>query len=420
MIDDLHGILANGDPDAIQGQSDELLLIADNIDTTRRQLRDITVFGAWDSEAGETFEDRIGSLPNDLEAVSDRFRETAEILTPYARELRRAQEELRGLQRSHSEGSEEYDRVRAQMEARDPGDPERESLSRRVDEIDASLDRTEQLFTRVSEGILEREERVGAGLDRLADLWGDSWVYDLFEGSSRLGDIGQAQPLPVLPWWPFSGLPGDLGRRAFYDEGSYKELATVYAGRSVDLAGKPLRKGIKVLSGLPVLNNSKLLKSTNARITPKTTRFYTPRHAKPVNTNPVATTRWGRGQQWSRKQAGKVRDKVATKVKKDSGYTAARESLQDWESVVGTNKVAEWAAVATGTTRVGRQVHKSATSYPDKVEKVVNPEERAAEKRRDQREKQRVDERRREGADEASSRDWGPEDAAKPGGVPVP
>lgn len=368
MNRDDKGVLTVADPELVTDQADELTRVADNFDDLRRTIYDISVHGVWDSDAGRAFEDRLGNLPGELRAIGERFREAAELLTPYASDLRSTQGVLRRLVDEHDRTSEEHDRVRARYDASDPGSPEHASLGRRVDDLDRRLRGTERTFDRMVDDALQREQRLGDELGALADAWGDPRLYDIFQASSSVGDYAQSTPVGgLVPGSPLIGLPGDVGRRLVYREGSYAAIWETYRWRAADIAISKVRVASVAASKVPWLNDAAWVRST--RHAPR--RGASVRIARtppPTSTNSMTKT-------WR----ARVTDRAVTKVKGETGYDTVEGALDNWSKVVGTNKVAEAAGITYAVTSTSRKAHalttKNAGRY-ESAQRVVGGQER--------------------------------------------
>ncbi|GAB3111715.1 hypothetical protein GCM10027055_12900 [Janibacter alkaliphilus] len=359
MACDPQGVYA-GDPDALLAQADELSLVAENLMTVRRCLYDLAVHAVWDSPAGSAFQDQLGRVPAFLETVAERYRESAEVIVPYADRLRTDLDDLREREDTHTDLTISYERARSRVHASDLGSPERAELVRERDELAERLQETARGFATLVEDIQRRDRDVGRELDAIAEVGDDSWIYDTLEWSSRTGDGARENIVTDVMSVPIIGAPGDVGRKIAYDEGDWGDLGSDYGWQVAALATKPLSAPVKAISKVPWLNTGR---TASTRRRPRGSGAMDFGTTPTVKDNPLA--------QSSLADAGRALGRRARKKTKQRAIAGpVEDSVMSWASVVGTNKVAEAAsrsyAVARATTAGGA----STTSQWNRVDAV--------------------------------------------------
>ena len=217
---------AQGVPESLRTQVSILRERAAMIREVTEMVQAVSTKGVWDSPSGDLFASRVGETPHALRRIADRLEEASGALAPYPDQLAESQRVMRRAEEDYRE----YDRVATaranELSTMSPEDPGYARVDREWRDAADEREFAKRRYTREGEQATLDEEEVAAKLEDIAQHGGDPAMYDLFEGLSDLGQSDAVNSLVADFIRPVAllriGYPvGQLGLRAFYDQGSY-------------------------------------------------------------------------------------------------------------------------------------------------------------------------------------------------------
>lgn len=352
MLRDEYHILT-GSPEQIRGQVRELDRVASKMTSVATRLRQLSIEGVWESDAGRTFSSEIGSTPSGLEQIADRLAGAADAMRPYATMLQTSQRVMKKHERNAVSAAAIMREKDRSLEAMTPDDPERPRVLRERLEAVRDLNSAEQQFSREGKGAYDDEQRVAAKLSDIAVPLTDPKGYDVFEALENLGRAANsvglvgvvskkvAKPIDIVG----AGEPvGKAGRRLFYEEGSWTGVASSGWTYGTDVASMGVSRWVK---GTGKAAN---LSSGVSRLDELPSK---PKH---VNNNPIAQAPPFAGVPSTRTwMTREIRDKAATTAKEKSGVKDLHDAFSDWEAVAGRGRVAKAGVVIDYSAKAGNR-----------------------------------------------------------------
>lgn len=369
--------LEDASPADLRSWARDLRNVVNAIERTARQLRQVSVHGVWDAPSGEAFADEVGRTPRTLDKVAERLRSTADAITPYADLLESSKRAVIKHDDAAAEASATLKDCDRRLKEMPSDDPDRPRVERERARASTALLRAERGFDKELEDARRDENLVAVKLSDTASAMGDPKMYDLFEGMSSLGESASmvgivAKPVAVVG---VADPLGKAGRRMFYDEGSYTEVAKSGVGFGLDTvsfgAGKVAKAAKKRFDGRHVDRVDDL-----------------PSKPVAIKDNPIikaspttSTATVGRRQRW----VGAAKAKAQETVKRKTGLSDVEDAFADWEEVAGAGRVAKVSVVVKHSAAQTKRVHSnvgSGTSAADVVDDDTRADRRAAEEER--------------------------------------
>lgn len=390
---DTHLTAEEGDPDRLRAEADELRTVAANIHAAAAMLRTLSTKGVWDSCSGTMFATAVGDTPDRLVQVANRLTDAERIVRPYAERL---EDDKRYLEQQRTR----YDRYvtisderLARLEAMTPEDPEYAEADRRYRQAANERQWAKERHDRRKEHALLDEQSVGRRLADAGSDLSDPDGYNGFEYTSRVAAGGFVNN-PVSDWTPISTLAagvavGKLGRRVFYDEGSYTDVAQSSVGAIVSAISKG--KGGQGSAGLTTRRTER----RSAELAGVKARYPT------TSTSSVATTRWTQRAATSVRRTAatstvKAKHKAIDTLADKSGARLIDDMTADWAALAGAGHVRKGKHIVTYSAAVGQKVEEQAGTVQtvrDQADRLTEtPEEKRA-RERDEHEEARPDER---------------------------
>jgi hypothetical protein len=246
-----------GDPDAVEGKAVQLKVMALRFHRANDVLTVLTTSADWAGPAGTAFAERVSAMPRLLASVAERLGQAASALEEFAPAMRQAQRLCDRAVDDHGEESRALRRIdddMAQARSRGAG-PEADRLATRRLACVLRLDDAERRHAAALAAFDEADQRCAARLFQAArDALRDPPAYTAATGVAGLAEAaagGAAQA-----WW----LPG-VGEgaeamalvggatsvllrsavKAFYDEGSWKDIGV----NGAMFAVSPLARGLR-------------------------------------------------------------------------------------------------------------------------------------------------------------------------------
>lgn len=347
-LHDLNDI-ASGDPDRLRAEVDQLRTVTENIDVVVRLLRAVSTHGVWESPAGKTFAEQVGTTPEDLDLVCARLHDAAAVIGPYADRLEDNQRRLRDLDERHAEASRTRETRDEQLAELPAEHPDRPRLSIERGEASRTAHTAAASFERESDEALADEKRAAARLSDLLPELADPKGYDSLEGLTNLGTSARTTPIglinkPVRVAGAAEAI-GMTGRKIFYDEGNWRDVGVSATGTivdAVDLAGIGAIAKAKKATSAPAPKNRWTDPPASARY-PSGTTFGSPIAGRRLRDISGARTRV-----WAAAQRAKhdLADKASEKVRDMTGISQLEQFEEDVLAVAGSR--AGTAVVVTG------------------------------------------------------------------------
>lgn len=368
--------IESGSPATIRKQARQLTTVATRIELVSGMLDRVSTRGSWESPSGEAFAEKVGATPADLLTIAHRLLRSAQIIRPYADLLADAQKTLTDLDDTAADADATIKDKDEELKDLSPGDPEHARVARERSEAAVRLTKAEQAHETETREARADEARMAAQLIELCAEAGDPRGYDFFEFATDFGESATnagiiAKPIALAGVTKPIGL---AGRRAFYDEGSYGDVAKASAGYGLDTvgwgAGRVVTKA-KQRFGNRRVNRLDDLDSRPVRI--KDNPIITPTPTK----NP-----------YSRRTA--VRQSAGDILRHKSGADDVRKAFDDWEMIAGEGRVAKVAVTVQMAARQGSRARGAAARTPDRVEKYVGTTGSREREEREERQRERA------------------------------
>ncbi|WP_068265211.1 hypothetical protein [Janibacter limosus] len=388
------GTIEEGDPAMIRAEADELKTVAANIHTVAEMLRTVSTKGVWDSCAGTTFDNEVGATPDDLVEIANRLAGTERIIRPYADRLETSQTTLERIRIRYDENVATAERCTTKLATMTPEDPEYLTVDREYRAASNSREMNKRGYQREAEEARADEQAMAARLALVAIELSDPRAYNGFEKSSSVGTSSLVNN-PIVQTTPW-GKPvqvvavadpvGKLGRRMFYDEGSYKDVSVTTVLAAVDF----------------VIPSSGKVKEKNF--------FRTSRHAERLkgiraadtSTNPIARTRIvTNAKNSTRHQVAKAKvraaDKVTDTLATKSGARLVDDFATDWAAVAGSGRVRKGGVAIKYSIKATNHTVSQVSSTKEQVDRLGRATESGPDKQARQ-EREQAAERRQASA----------------------
>lgn len=369
--------LEDASPADLRSRARELRNVVSAIERTARQLRQVSVHAVWDSPSGDTFADEVGRTPSTLTDVANRLRSTADAITPYAGLLEASKKAVTTYDTAAADASTTLKDCDRQLKEMSPDDPDRARVERERGRASEALVRAERAFDKELESARRDENQVAVKLHDIAGKVDDPRGYDMLEGLSVLGQSASnvgvvAKPVAVVG---VADPLGKAGRRLFYDEGSYKDVASSSLGYGLDTVS---------------FGAGRVVKGARKRFDAKHVERVDDLPGAPVRIkdNPITkapTTPTGKVAATRQRLTNKAKAHAQETIRQRTGLADVEEAFDDWEAVAGEGRVAQVSVIvkhsAAQTNRVTSNV-KSAGSAADQVDDDTKGDRRAAEQDR--------------------------------------
>lgn len=390
--------IGDADPEKIRAQARQLKNVVSAMDRTISQLHQVSVRGSWDSPSGDTFAAKVAGTPSDLIDVANRLRSAAAIIKPYADLLEASQKALTGYDDDAATADTTMKDCDRKLEAMGPDDPDRSRVDKERGQAAAAVARAERGFEKELQEARADEQRMAAKLRETSDRIDDPDGYDFWEGLSSLGESSAKAGIIAKPL-ALAGVAdpiGKAGRRAFYDEGSYGDVAKAGAIYAADTVG---------------FGAGRVVKAAKGRFSAKEVGRVNSLPAKPVRIkdNPIATsgrarratTSTGRSTStYAKKHYDPVPSKIPASVRdtlaRKGGVDDVKKAFDDWEMVAGEGRVAKVSVVVEQSTKQGRRAYSNAKAV-NRYGEETGIKDGAQERKEAQQEKQRNADRLAEG-----------------------
>lgn len=360
-------------PSLIRKQATQMTTVATKMDTVAGMLQKVSTTGNWESPSGDTFAAKVRDTPRNLFTIAKRLRGAAEIIRPYADQLAASQKALSAWDTKAHTASTTMKAKDKELDELSSEDPARVRVQKERGEAATELGRAERGFEKEVKEAEADEDRMAGKLYDLCEKDSDPIGYDYLEWMTNFGEGAGNAGIIAKPV-ALAGVAkplGMAGRRVFYDEGSYGDVAKAGAGYGMDTVGfgasrvvkgaKQRFYGKKVnrVSGLesnPVrIRDNPLVKPTSPtasthRATRRTTAGNGPPPKKYYDPTP------------SRVPVG-VRDVARRK----SGMDDLAGAFADWEVIAGEGRIAKVAVVVEHSAKHGNRARKTTKGAADRL-----------------------------------------------------
>lgn len=346
---DPHGV-HRADPGAIRARARQLVEVAEVIDTVSGLLRQVSTLGVWQSPAGETFATHVEDVPVTLCRVAAQLRTSAEVLSRYAPRLADRQDELAEVARQHAHVVDEAAHCDRRLAVMTPEDPEQVVERERRADLMSRLITLEDRYLAMCDEAVAAEHVVAAELVEVGDQLTDPAGYDLFEG---VRDLGRSSVVDNPVSWVVKPLAlgraldplGQAGLKAFYGQGSWRDIGTSSATVGLDSAVKGSGWVVRRTSGLEhAATGAKGAERAGVVTGARTTGQVTARGQAWRGTG---LDRAGSAARWS---AGKAVEAGRAKA----GMQLADDLIADWTMVAGSSRVVKVAQGVNTAAKVGK------------------------------------------------------------------
>lgn len=351
------GAVDSASPATIREQARQLTTVATRMDLVSGMLHKVSTLGSWESPAGDTFAQRVGTTPGDLNTIANRLRSSAEIIRPYADLLASSQKALTDLDdRAHTADTTMKDKAK-ELQDLAPDDPDRPRVERERGEAAARLNTAERDFDKESDAARRDEGEMAAKLSELCGSEEDPRGYDFFEYLTNVGEDATNAGIFARPI-ALAGVTkplGMAGRRAFYDEGSYADVAKASAGYGLDTVS---------------FGAGRVVQAAKRRFADKQVNRVDGLTTKPVRIkdNPIITAPTKKAKNpYSRRTA--VARSAGDIVRRKAGVDDVKRAFDDWETIAGEGRVARVAVTVQMSAKQGSRVRGASTRTADRIEK---------------------------------------------------
>lgn len=379
------GTTEEGDPDQIRAEARELATVAANIHLVASMLRTVSTKGVWVSGSGCTFAGKVGATPDRLVDIANRLAGAERIIRPYADRLQEYQRVMQHQRARYDKFVSICDERELQLAAMTPEDPDHARVDGEYRKAANGREWAKRRHQRAGEEALEDEMTVARNLAGVMDELNDPGGYDFFEGSSRLATSSLVHN-PVVDWLPLArpvgvlavGDPlGQLGRRAFYDEGSYSAVGKSAGQTALGVVG--LRKGKGAMLGNASRTSGRKVELEGVR-----RRYSTP-------SSSVAVHSWGQGLKITARRSTatarvRLRHRATDALANKSGIRMIEDMTADWAAIAGSGRVRKGAHVVRYTRKSAQKATAtvdSARAAGEKISTVSKTEPKGVAQERD-------------------------------------
>lgn len=362
--------IQSASPTTVRTQARQLTTVADRMEMISGMLQKVSTRGSWESPSGDAFAEKVGSTPGDLTTIANRLRSSAEIIRPYADLLAASQRALTDIDdRAHRAEQTMNDKDK-ELEDLPPDDPDRARVQREREAAAARLSSAEEAFEEEKREARRDEGDMAAKLSDLCARDADPRAYDFFESLTTFGEGASnagilARPIALAGVTKPAGM---LGKRVFYDEGSYGDVAKASGGYALDTvsfgAGRVVRAAKRRFAEKQV-NRVDDLDSTPVRI----------------RDNPIITAAPTKPP--TRRAA--VAQKTGDILRDKAGVNDVKRAFDDWEAVAGEGRVAKVAVTVRMSAKQGSRARTTTVRSADRVETYVGTDGSRAREREQQR-----------------------------------
>lgn len=376
-----------GDPEYLRAEARELRTVVANIRSVSSMLRTISTKGVWDSCSGTAFAGEVDKTPDMLVKIADRLADAERIVRQYADRLEEDQKYLTQQRERYERYVRISDGRKARLDSTPPEDPQYMTYDRQY--VVAANERqwAKERYIRRNDHALDDEMTVGRRLASVGADLADPDGYNAFEMSSHVGTsslvnnpvVAFSPGLKVLSALAVGDPIGQLGRRAMYDEGSYRGVAKNSAGTVVSaIIGR--RGGAGAAA-----NATKRSRRLADDVAAAKKRYPT------TSTTSVATTRWTQRATTSVRRttattAVRARHRAVDKLADKSGVRLIDDMAADWATLAGSGHVRKGKHIVTYTVASGATAKEhvdSARTVASHVDRATgaNPEDKAQARR---------------------------------------
>lgn len=341
-----------GDPERLRAQARELKTVGSNIHTVTEMLQKVSTKGVWESGSGCAFAGEVGKTPDALYEIANRLGSMARILNPHADELELAQRRMRTYRERYETSDRTAEDKEAELRTLTPDDPTYSTVDREHRDAANNREWAKRRYQREGERLHEEEVSVARKLRSLGEESTDKKGYDLFEG---LTDLGGSAALnnPVADWLKpmkvatFAEPVGLLGKRVFYDEGSYTGVAKATGARVAGMAKVPFVK-----------TKGSMQREIQRKRQHQQTMRAVKNAGKGRSTNPIARKRIGENIRLAtRQRASQARESVRYRAKDtfndQTGIRLITDMTTDWAAIAGSGRVRKGVHVLRYTSASG-------------------------------------------------------------------